>query len=206
MLTAVLAPGAVGVGDTTRTEELTSAVSTDSQSFQAVFHNWQHPDPKTRPAEFAPATRLAHWAVGGLLTLATVAAGRVGRRDRASSLVFLGCLCAVMMLLTPVSHMHYYALPLPLVAGLWLGELARRPGAAVVGGPVVWAAVAWGVLTALPLFPGEPFEQARDFGLGAVATVGLWAVGVRQLVRAGDPAPPPAQFSQIPPPPAAAVH
>ena len=198
MLTAVLAPGAVGVGDTTRTEELTSAVSTDSQSFQAVFHNWQHPDPKTRPAEFAPATRLAHWAVGGLLTLATVAAGRVGRRDRASSLVFLGCLCAVMMLLTPVSHMHYYALPLPLVAGLWLGELARRPTRPRwSAGRWSWAAVAWGVLTALPLFPGEPFEQARDFGLGAVATVGLWAVGVRQLVHV--PATPPRRRCHISP-------
>ena len=183
MLTAVLAPGATGAGDQTRSVELTSAVSTDSQSFQAVFHNWQHPDPATRPAAFAPATRLAHWGLGGLLTVATLAAGWFGRQDRPAALVFLGCLCTVMMLLTPVSHMHYYALPLPLVAGLWLGELARRPGNAVVGGPVVGALAAWGVLTALPLLPGQPFELLRDRGLGTFATVGLWAVGVRQLVR-----------------------
>ncbi len=183
MLTAVLAPGAVGAGDQTRAVELTSAVSTDSQSFQAVYHNWQHSDPATRPAEFAPVTRLAHWSIGGLLTVVTLAAGWFGRQDRPAALVFLGCLCTVMMLLTPVSHMHYYALPLPLVAGLWLGELARRPGTAVVGGPVVWALVGWGLLTALPLLPGPTFELLRDRGLGTFATVGLWAVGVRELVR-----------------------
>lgn len=184
MLRVVLAPGAVGEGDQTRAKELTGATATDSQSFQAVFHNWQHPDPRTRPTEFAPTTRLAHWAVGGLLTVVTVAAGWVGgNRSPTTALVFLGMLTAVMALLTPVSHMHYYAFGLPLVAGLWLDQLRRHPGAALVGGPVVGAVIVWGVLTALPLLPDRPFALAREMGLGTFSTVGLWTVGVVELLR-----------------------
>ena len=184
MLRVVIAPGTTGEGDQTRAKELTDATATDSQSFQAVLHNWKHPDPAARPPQVAPDTRLQHWLIGGALTLVTVAAGASRRaRTPAGALVFLGCLCGVMTLLTPVSHMHYYALPLPLAAGLWLGALSRRPGAAVAGGPGVWAAAGWGVLTVLPLLPGPAFVALREFGGGTLATVGLWAVGVWELVR-----------------------
>lgn len=188
MVRVVVAPGTVGGGDQTRAKELTDATATDSQSFQAVAHNFLHPDKATRPAAYDRRAKLIHLVLGGLLTLATAAAGWFARdRSPTGQLVFLGCVCAGMLLCSPVSHMHYYAFGLPLAAGLWLGELRRRPGAAVAGGPVVWALVAWGVLTAVPLLPGPPFEQFRQFGLGTAATVGLWAVGVRQLFRRRDP-------------------
>ncbi len=182
-VTAVLAPGAFGDGDQTRAKELTEATATDSQSVQAVAHNWLHPDRATRPADFDRWAKLVHLAVIGLLTLATAAAGWFARdRSPAGQLTLLGCVTAVMLLATPVSHMHYYAFGLPLVCGLWLGELARRPKAAVAGGPVVWATAGWGVLTTLPLLPGQPFDAFREFGLGTAATVGLWAVGVARLL------------------------
>jgi hypothetical protein len=178
MLEAVIAPGVFGTGDQTRAKELTEATSTDSQSFQAAAHNLLHPDKATRPTAFDRRAKLFHLGMVGLLSAGTAAAGWRGRRaGPAGQLVFFGCVTAVMLLASPISHMHYYAFGLPLAAGLWLRELERRPGAAVAGGPGVWALVAWAVLTTLPLLPGWPFDQAREYGLGVAATVGLWAVG-----------------------------
>ncbi len=181
---AVLMPGATGDGDPTRARELTDATATDSQSFQAVLHNLRHPDPAARPPQPEPSTRLAHWAIGGLMTLVTVAvAWRRPKPDPADQLIFLGCLCTVMLLVTPVSHMHYYAMALPLVAGLWLKGLAQRPGRATAGGRVIAALVTWGVLTAVVLLPYPVVVTLRDAGLGVFATVGLWAVGITKLAR-----------------------
>ncbi len=188
MVQVVVAPGTVGAGDQTRAKELTDATATDSQSFQAVAHNCLHPVKATRPAAYDRRAKLIHLLASGLMTSATAAAGWFARdRSPTARLVFLGCVSAGMLLVSPVSHMHYYAFGLPLASGLWLHVLARRPGAAVAGGPVVWAVIAWGVLTALPLLPGTPFEQFRQFGLGTLATVALWAVGVRQLLGGERP-------------------
>jgi hypothetical protein len=98
-------------------------------------------------------------------------------------LVLFGCLCAVMMLTTPVSHMHYYAFVLPLVCGLWLRGLAARPGTISAGAGTTTALAAWGIITAVPLFPGPVFERLRESGLGAAATVGLWALGLTMITR-----------------------
>jgi hypothetical protein len=184
IIDAVLAPGATGGGDQTRAVELTNTTATDSQSFQAVIHNIRNPNKATRPPVADRLTRLTHWAVGGLMTLVTVlAAWRRPRTEPAEQLVFLGCLCVVMLLLTPVSHMHYYAMALPLVAGLWLKALAARPERAFVGGRVLGVLSAWGVLTAIPLLPYEPTAWLREMGLATFSTVGLWLYGVAELRR-----------------------
>src|SRR5581483_3550047 len=111
----VLRPGATGGGDRTRAEELTDTTSTDSQSFAAAIHALRHPDPAARPKVASAGTRLAHWAIGGVLALVTAAVGwRVLGRARgvsdgrprggpADQLVLLGCLCVLMVLLSPVS-------------------------------------------------------------------------------------------------------
>ncbi len=181
---AVLLPGASEAGDQTRAVELTNATATDSQSFQAVIHNLRHPDRQTRPPQPDEFTRLAHWAIGGVLTLATAAVGwRRLRPDPADQLVFLGCLCVLMLHITPVSHMHYYTLALPLVAGLWLKRLAERPGRVSAGGRTVAVLAGWGVLTAAALLPVPFAVWLREMGPTVLATLGLWAVGLAAVAR-----------------------
>lgn len=181
---AVIAPGATGEGDQTRARELTSAIATDNQAFQAAYHNWQHPVRSERPWEYSPLTRAAHWATGGFMAVVTLLAGwRWLGPTAADRLILLGCLTAVMILLTPVSHMHYYAMVLPLAAGLTAKGLLARPGSVWPAARVLGPLVAWAVLTALPLLPDDPFLLMRDLGLATFATAGLWAVGIREMTR-----------------------
>lgn len=182
MLTAVLEPGATGRGDQTRAEELTNATSTDSQSFQAVIHNLLHPDAATRPRVVAAETRLAHWLVGGLLTLAFLAATRHAAPTPANDLLRLGGLGVLMLHLTPVSHMHYYAFALPLVCGVWLAGVSAN-GRRVPPRGAFAALVAWGLASAAPLFPGPAFAALRSFGLGPLASLGLLAFAAVQVRR-----------------------
>lgn len=178
----VLQPGTTGGGDQTRAEELTNTTSTDSQSFAAAIHAWIHPDRLTRPTRATKETTLAHWAIGGTMTLVTLLfAWRRLSNAPADRLLFLGCLCVVMMLLTPVSHMHYYALAFPLVSGLWLKGLLERPSPIAAGPGTFLVLVTWGILTAVPLLPGEACERLREAGLGTLASVGLWAFGLGRM-------------------------
>ena len=217
----VLAPGATGGGDQTRAVELTNTTATNSQSFQSVIHCWLHPDRGTRPANASSETRLAHWAIGGAMTLITIAAGwRMGRRPTASfspprfgegpgeglpfkqphpptpfprseggagaaadQLIYFGCLCVLMILLTPVSHKHYYAMALPLVAGLWMRSVVLRPGSHLADRRTTAVLAAWGVVTAAVLLPGAAFDAMQDFGVAPAAMIGLWALGLRLVTR-----------------------
>ncbi len=184
----VLAPGLVGTAtaDDTRAKELTDATATDSQSFQAVVHNLRYPDRDQRPTTADGVARGVHWLIGGVMAVVTVAAGfwRCGRRP-ADRLVFLGCLCVVMLHLTPVSHPHYYTYAWPLVAGLWLQGLTDRPGAIAAGRRTTLVLAAWGAFIVVLLLPYEWPTALRTFGGGVAATVGLWAYGVGRM--AGRP-------------------
>jgi hypothetical protein len=190
MLNGVIAPGAGADGDQTRADELTNDVATDSQSFRAAIHNWRYPDRATRPAASSRETGLAHWAISGGLTLATVVVAmrrspRGGFRSMtaADQLVLFGGLVALMLVVTPVSHMHYYAYGLPLVCGLWLKGMAQLPARVCPDRRTVIVLVGWGAATALPLFPWEWAEDLRLFGFGTAATVGLWAFAMAGLGR-----------------------
>ena len=184
LLAVVLQPGATGEGDQTRAKELTNATATDSQSFQAAIHNVLHPNLADRPKVASPETRLAHWGIGFALTALLVFAGRrMPTLSDADSLVILGGLCAVMLHLTPVSHMHYYALGLPLVAGLWLRSLSLHPGSLGGDRSTRLALIAWGAVTALPLFPGPTFDAFRSFGIGTAATIGLLIFAACQICK-----------------------
>lgn len=180
----VLMPGATGGGDQTRAKELTGAAATDSQSFQAAIHAFQYPDPETRPNEASRWVRLTHLAIGGLLTLAAAWVGwrRLGPAP-ADQLVYLGCLCVLMLLLSPVSHMHYYAFAFPLAAGLWLRSMADRPGALGADRRTTLVLAAWGIAAAIPLFPGPLFDLLRERGFAPAATLGLWAFALREITR-----------------------
>jgi hypothetical protein len=178
----VLLPGTTGEGDQTRARELTETVATDSHSFQAVIHNYLHPDPYRRPANASKSTRLIHWAICGVMTAITLLVGwRQRHADTSVQLVLLGSLLLVMVLASPVSHVHHYAMTLPAICGLWLKGLVDRPGHAW---PTPWLSIPlfiWCVGTGLPLFPGRTFVPMREFGLGTSTTVILWLVGVWML-------------------------
>ncbi|MBX9585345.1 MAG: glycosyltransferase 87 family protein [Gemmataceae bacterium] len=187
MAEVVLTPALSAGGDRSRAEELHGARATDSQSARAAVQAWLYPDRESRPDRPDPRASAAHWLSGGLMLglTAWVGARRLTPAP-ADRLVYLGCLCALMLLLTPVSHMHYYAFALPLAAGLWLRSLSLRPGAVCGDARTLAVLVAWGVLTAVPLLPGPVFDRLRECGLGPAATVALWAFG---LAVVGRPAP-----------------
>lgn len=179
----VLLPGTTGAGDQTRAKELTQTVATDSHSFQAVIHNYLHPDPYTRPADASKETRLIHWTICGVMTLITLVVGWRSRgADAASQLVLLGAFALVMVLASPVSHIHHYAMVLPAICGLWLKGLADRPGHAWPSAWISASLIIWGAGTGLPLLPGRVFVQMREFGLGTGATVLIWAVSLGMLM------------------------
>jgi alpha-1,2-mannosyltransferase len=184
----VLVAGTTGAGGERYGKELTKTTATDSQSFQAAIHHLRHShlERKDRPDHADGVTRAAHWVVSGLLTGITLLVAR--RRltaDPADQLVLFGSLSALMTIVTPVSHMHYYAFVLPLASGLWVRSVSRRPGAAVADGWTIAALAGWAVATALPLFPGWPFDQLREYGFATLATVGLWAYAMTVMGRTG---------------------
>jgi len=188
---AVLAPGALGIGDQTRALELTNTASTDSQSFQAALHNLRHPDPDTRPVNADRVSKLFHLIVSALLTLTMLAVAALrGLRDRAAErLIFLGCVTIAMLHITPVSHMHYYALGLPLVAGLWLQGLRDRPGRLTCDPVTLTLLIAWGLIVVAMLLPHDLPTAMREFGVGPVASLVLWGYGLSRAARgpaAGD--------------------
>lgn len=175
----VLMPGATGTGDQTRAEELTETKSTDSQSFVAAIHAWQYPDRESRPDNASRNARLIHLALAGGLTLITVGVGWRRLGDAVGDqLTYLGCLAVVMLLASPVSHMHYYVFALPLVAGLWLRSLAQRPQSICADPLTTTMLTFWAIATALPLLPGPLFDYLRERGWGIFATLIVWAFGL----------------------------
>jgi len=181
LVDTVLAPGAFGTGDQTRARELTDATATHSQSFQGILHNLRHPDLETRPHTVDATTRLIALMLGGMVTVITAAVGlRRLSTTPADRLIFLGCVATVMVLISPVSHQHYSVYLLPLVAGLWLKRGEDRILKIVL--------IAWAICTAVPLLPDPVSVAARDFGLGTVATIGLWVVGLRSIAQRTEPA------------------
>jgi hypothetical protein len=167
--------------DQSRAKELIEVTATDSQSYLAILHNSLNPAREMRPPNSTPAERLAHWLMGGALTILTLMAGGWRKTGSAETeAVFLGLLVIMMLLLSPVCHLHYFCLSVLAVMGVlstvWKGE------------PELWLGWLWlfvlGVnflANALPHLPG--LEYARDFGLATGGTLLLWLAGVATLWR-----------------------
>jgi hypothetical protein len=176
----VLAPVLSRDADQSRQRELHGANATHSQSVQAAVHTWMYPDRTTRPDAVAPIAKWAHVLSASLmLGLTLLAARRRLTSHPADQLLFLGCLCALMMLITPISHLHYYAMVMPLVCGVWLRSLALHQNAENADRRTIGMLVAWGIITTLPAIPAAPLEWLREAGLGTAATIALWAHALR---------------------------
>jgi alpha-1,2-mannosyltransferase len=182
----VLLPGLTHQGDPTRAKELTDVTGTDSQSFVVVWHNTLNPDRSTRPNHAEPWLRRAALACGGMLALITLWAAqrrfrRPGEPQAAGTFLAWGALILVMLFSSPVSHLHYHCLCLPVVMGL----LALFP-------PLGWLRWGWcgfaGVYLAAQTLPHVPqLTPLRDFGLAMYAALMLWLLAVLALTFRRNP-------------------
>jgi nitrate reductase NapE component len=180
----ILAPGATGQADETRAKELFQATSTDNQSFQAMINAWYHPNFWTRPNEFHPWAKRGHWILSfALLALTVFGLIRNGMPQPVHRLLGLGLLATVMLLMTPVSHMHYYAFALPLVSGLWIHGLLQRPGRVLPPWATMIPLLLWCTVIATSLIPIPYWKEWRQYGTCTIATTLLWLVGFVTLVR-----------------------
>jgi alpha-1,2-mannosyltransferase len=168
--------------DQSRAKELIEVTATDSQSFLATIHNTLHLDRNTRPNVASDAVRRTHWLLGAVFTALTLVAGRRATKGPAL-VIFAGALILIMILLSPVCHLHYFALSVPLVIGLlaWSWEKQAMPRLsgyflALMGVEVIG--------NTLPLLPHR-FEFFKDTGLAMYAALVLWLVGCVVLCRTG---------------------
>jgi hypothetical protein len=195
----VLARPGLGTGDDhTRDKELIGATSTDSQSIGPIIHNTIYHNSLLRPQQHSAAVRLAHWSIGGLMTLLTLLAGGGSDGHRLRPLLLLGTLVLLMLLLSPICHLHYFCLALPLITGLiamqWEATGSHRQFQWGLASLLIVNFVANGV-THLP-----ESELVRDLGVATYATALLWLWAVVTLWRTRSrpvlqgrllPAPPP---------------
>jgi hypothetical protein len=184
--THVLLWPALGSGtDRSRAKELIDVTATDSQSFQAIIHNTTYLDPATRPPQPTATVRYAHWLAGGLLTLITLGMAR-RRDDGPGAVITFGALIVIMLLLSPVCHLHYFCLALPLIMGslaaVWEEADNRR---ARMG--MYTALFIFSLANALPHLP--KLQLLRDCGLATYALLLLWLAAVVILKNRGRAAP-----------------
>lgn len=178
---AILLGPALGVGDNRQlSRELIEVTATDSQSFLAAIHNTTHLNRWKRPGDAAPAVRRAHWLLGaGMLLLTLWAFHRRGLPEAQHTTLFVGALTLNMVLTSPVCHLHYFALAMPLVMGLlaaW-GSHSGYPSWRLACLLVVNAAA-----NGLPMLPGR--DVLRDVCLAMYAAVLLWAMACVAARRA----------------------
>jgi hypothetical protein len=83
-------------------------------------------------------------------------------------------LIVLMLLLSPVCHLHYFCLSVPLLMAI-LATAWERQRTGHVGMGIVGLLAAYALANALPQFPG--LEPMRDLGLATGAAVALWLVG-----------------------------
>jgi hypothetical protein len=171
---------ALGTGpSSTRAKEIIEMTASDSQSFLAAIHNTLHLDRGTRPAAPSAAVRRAHWLIGGSLTALTLLVfGWRRSASRVATVIFFGALIVNMLLLSPVCHLHYFCLAVPLVMGLlaWSWEKSAEPR---LGAGVLLLLGANLVTDILPNLQG--LEVLRDMGFALFGAMLLWAAGCAVL-------------------------
>ncbi len=183
MTRTVLLPGMGAGEDASRADELTNQTATEGQSILTALHNTLHPDLVQRPPKASVSERLVAYLLGGLLTLATLwGYGWQRRSDGLDIVLFFGLLVLNMLLISPVCHLHYFSLALPLVMALlaarWQEQqnLSLRPW-------LLGLLVLNGIANLLPQLPNMTI--LRDCGSAMYGTLLVWLAGVALLRRRG---------------------
>jgi len=169
--------------DQSRVQELLGVTATDSQSFFVVLHNTLHPNRLTRPREASRGVHLAHWGLSAAMLLLILTAFRRPPRNPATArttTLLVGALVLNMILASPVCHLHYFALAVPLVMGLVV-ERVHPSGWPGWGLMLVMGAYIVG--TAVPSLPW--FRLLRDCGLATYAALLLTGAACVSALR-GD--------------------
>jgi hypothetical protein len=171
---------AFGMGnDHSRDQDLLGINNTHNQALMPVIHKTLHLDRRTRPATASTGVRLAHWLIGGTLTLITLlAAGWRRRMSGLEQVLFLGALNVNMIVLSPAGHAHYLTLLALLVAVLmasrWVAGSQAR-----LGPFLTFLFICNPIAAGLPLLPG--MQVLHDLGLPMYFALAFWLAAVRRL-------------------------
>ncbi len=178
---------AIGLGSSdSRSVELINATATQSQAFQVIMHKTAHIRVTLPPPNPAPWMKRSHWMIGGVLTLATLLFLRRHWGDGLAMMAGVGMLSLVMVLLSPVCHLHYFTVGLPVVMAL----IARfdihgsRMVRIALWGLFMVIAASWSV----PMIP--PLGILRNVGVPMYGALTLWLTGclTRWQLSARQPA------------------
>lgn len=181
MTRTVLLPGLGGGNDTSRADELINQTATEGQSILTVLHNTLHYDQATRPAQASPALRNLSYFLGGLLTLAALTAfGWRQREDGIDLVLFFGVLAVNMLLISPVCHLHYFSLLLPLVMALAAHRWQEHVGVSL-GPGLLGLLIVNGIANVLPQLP--EVQLFRHCGSAMYGSLLIWLMGVAVLWR-----------------------
>jgi hypothetical protein len=172
----------VGGPDRSRARELLDVSATTSQSLHTTLHKLLFTDPATRPTVPDAGLRACCWLAGAVL--AGVSLWRTGRycSPGAARVLEMGSLTLVMLLLSPISHRHYFCLAVPLVMGLLAAAWEARPAPALGTGLGLVLLLFLGVNAASNLPAGEGL---RENGAVMYAALLLWLAAVLRLGRRG---------------------
>src|SRR5581483_9197546 len=94
------------------------------------------------------------------------------------NVLLLGALIFNMLLLSPVCHLHYFCLLIPLVMGLLAAWLQASPPGPLLRLVPVWCGI-HALTGLLPVIPG--CEVVRDIGLATYGAAPLWLTGLALL-------------------------
>jgi hypothetical protein len=165
---------ATGLGSSeSRSDELINATATQSQSFQVIMHKTMYLRVLFPPPKPAAWIKIAHWLLGAILTLLTLRFMNRRWGDGLATMAGIGMLSLVMVLLSPVCHLHYFTVGAPVVMALLArfdvqGSRAtrRRLWCLLLAITVAWS---------LPMIPG--LGIMRNVGVPMYGALALWFAG-----------------------------